>query len=71
MKRLILALLILAFAVSVYAEEPVVLLKGGYRIEQNQWESEKRWNIIRGGKHTGTIKRDHWEPNKWNIEKCE
>ena len=69
MKRLILTLLILAFAVSVHAQEPVLLLKDGYRIEQDRWEPETRRNIIdNNGQEVGHVERDRWEPEKkWNI----
>ena len=69
MKRLVLAFLILAFAVSVHADEPVLLLKDGYTIERDRWQPEKRRNIIdNNGQEVGYIERDRWEPKKkWNI----
>ena len=67
MKRLILSLIILAFAVSAHADEPVLLLKDGYRIEQDRWEPDRKNIVNQNGKEVGHVKRDRWEKDKWNI----
>jgi len=62
MQRLVLALLFLAFAVSVHAEP------AGY-IKQDPWETDTYQIFNRAGKQTGFVKQDHWEHDKWNINR--
>ena len=63
MKQTTIALLILAFAVSVHAEPDRY-------IKPDPWEANTYQIYNRDGKQTGTIKRDHWEPDKWNVDRA-
>jgi len=62
MKRLISALLILAFAVLAHAEPDRYVKPDPYSPNESQI-------FNRDGKQAGFIKRDHWEPDKWNVDR--